>query len=170
LGAPEPKEGLLVARALLLACGVLTALIVAAPLGARTDGKDKVNGTIQWFDQTIVMDAQSGPSGEDARGTFSFIAPTLSFSGPVTALIVDGNKATACGTITASSHPLYMGLTFQQYVRNTGDGSSDGTGDTSATLFLATSDCPSPAALESQFPNVGVVNHAGNWQVTDSTP
>jgi hypothetical protein len=89
----------------LLAGGALTALIIAVPIGAKTDGKDKVTGTIRWTDQTVVMDAQSGPSGEDARGSFSLTAPTLSLSGPVTELIVDGNKATACGTATASSSP-----------------------------------------------------------------
>ena len=38
----------------------------------------------------------------------------------MTALLVDGQTAVACGTVTGSSNPAAVGLVFHQYVDDTG--------------------------------------------------
>src|SRR5262245_32232594 len=102
--------------ALPLALVLLVAgFVLAAPVGAKNPGKDKANGTVQvagaFTKQTITMFAQSGPNGENATGSLTIVVEdivefgTTSASGVVDHLIVDGTRATACGTITSSNDP-----------------------------------------------------------------
>ena len=169
------------ARRTKLALGVVagviaSALIVAAPVGAKPDAKDKANGTIQLAGafgiQTVSMNAQSGPDGENARGSLTFTDSEFNagFTGVVEFLMVEGNRATACGTITSSTFGggFAVGSRFIQYVRDVGNGSPSGAGDSSATrLIVSTPTCRTPSSIEAQF-GFGTLNTGGNWTVVDS--
>jgi hypothetical protein len=82
----------------------------------------------------------------------------------VTELIVDGNKATACGTIEASSDPSLVGDVFHQYVYDTGGA---GQFDRSQTFFYAAgTPCIAPSVYDGA--GAGLVNTAGRWHVHDA--
>jgi hypothetical protein len=147
--------------------GALLVLLSSASASA-SPSKDIVNGTIGWTDQTVTMSSQTlSGSTSDAKGSWTTSSPDFSYSGTVDTLLVDGQIATACGTITSSTDPTAVGDEFQQYVDNTGNGSPHGSGDTSQTFFYpAGTSCVSPDTY--QAGGAGLVNTSGNWHVFDA--
>ena len=118
------------------------ALILTSAAGGVT-GPDVVAGTGQRVGTngqplTIHVDAQSGPTGLDPSGTFWVIADTadlgrVMLSGPVTCLTVEGNRAAARGTVTASTAPATpVGTVFQ--IQMTDNGSPGAHADTNINL------------------------------------
>jgi hypothetical protein len=152
-------------RVTLLACFALAAFVMAAPALAREDKPvfDKVSGLIGFGNQTVEMYA-GNTLAHGVRGEWSLTSPGFSANGSVTELIVDGNKATACGTIEASSDPSLVGDTFQQYVNDTGGA---GQFDRSQTFFYAAgTPCIAPSVYDAN--GAGLLNTAGQWHVHDA--
>jgi hypothetical protein len=150
-------------RGTLLVCCALAAMLMAAPALAREKlAFDKVSGLIGYFDQTVDMHAQDTRFG--IRGEWSYTYPGFFANGSVTELIVDGNKATACGTVEASSDPSRVGMAFHQYVNDTGGADQF---DRSQTFFYAAgTPCTAPAVYDAM--GAGIVNTAGQWHVHDA--
>jgi hypothetical protein len=152
-------------RVTLLACFALAAFVMAAPALAREDKPafDKVSGLIGVGSQTVEMYA-GATLAHGVRGEWSFTGPGFSHSGSVTELIVDGNRATACGTIEASSNPGLVGAVFQQYVEDTGGA---GQFDNSQTFFYpAGTPCIAPSVYDAS--GAGILNTSGQWHVHDA--
>jgi hypothetical protein len=102
-----------------------------APIAGGVPDQDRVAGTGQRVGLngqplTIHLNAQSGPAGEGARGTFWVMADTadlgrVTLRGRVTCLTVDGNKAAARGTVEQSTAPAApVGTVFQIQVTDNG--------------------------------------------------
>lgn len=150
-----------------LISGALLALLPAAQAFASPD-KDIVNGTIDYNGQTVTMSSQTlSGATTDARGSWTWTGSGVNYSGTVSTLIVDGQLATACGTITSSTNPSAVGQEFQQYVDNTGNGAPHGSGDTSQS-FIEPAGTPCVSPLTYQSESAGLVNTSGNWKVFDA--
>jgi hypothetical protein len=127
--------------ALLIAgCGVVA---LAPPAGGSSE-QQLVAGTGQRLSLagvplTIHVNAQSGPAGEDARGTFWTTADTADLGtvvlrGRITCLTVEGNRAAARGIVEESTAPLNpVGSAFQ--IQVTDNGSPGMFNDTNINFF-----------------------------------
>jgi hypothetical protein len=155
---------------------VLLLGVVVVPLlsgtAAASPSKDIVNGTIRAGDQTVTMSAQTlSASTSSAKGSWdcacNLTGTILNYSGTVNTLLVDGQLATACGTITSSDDPSAVGDEFQQYVNDTGNGSPHGSGDTSESFIFPPGTPCIPPELYQAF-GFGVLNTSGNWYVFDA--
>jgi hypothetical protein len=145
----------------MLLSGALVALVLAAPASSAKTNVDSVVGSISVGSQTVEMNAQDTRFG--VRGTWAFVSGT-SYAGEVTALLVDGQTAVACGTVTSSSNPAAVGQVFHQYVNDTGGKEQF---DRSQTFFYpAGTACTAPAVYAAA--GAGIVNTGGQWHVHDN--
>ena len=84
------------------------------------------------------VNARSGPSGEDAHGTFQVFVETadlgtVSFRGRIHCLTVEGKRAAARGTVEKSTAPpIAVGTDYQVQVT---DNKASGTPDTNINFF-----------------------------------
>ena len=145
----------------MLLCGALVALVIAVPASARPGG-DSVVGSISAGSQSVYMNTQDTRFG--VRGTWSFIGPGFQYEGTVTGLIVDGQTAVACGTVTGSSNPAAVGQVFHQYVNDTGG--KEQLDKSQTFLYPAGTACTAPAVYTAA--GAGIVNTAGQWHVHDN--
>ncbi len=83
----------------LLALAVVAVLATVFAGVAKAQAGDSVTGTGTYLNNrvTVTINAQSGPEGENATGTFSYTFVQQSFQGTVTCLNVAGNIATLGG-------------------------------------------------------------------------
>ncbi len=135
--------------------------------------KDLVSGTGQFLPDTLDLEihvnAQSGPSGEDAKGRF-FVRrgddTDLDFRGEVTCLHVDGNRATVGGRITQAraGDESLEGRGIVLFIEDNGEGSNN-PDDESDGFFTPTppQTCPPPTFGTAPF-------EKGNYIVHDATP
>ena len=146
----------------MLLCGALVALVLVAPASSAKPKVDSVVGSISAGSQTVEMNAQDTRFG--VRGTWAFAGPGFSYEGDVTALLVDGSTAVACGTVTSSSNPAAVGQVFHQYVNDTGG--KEQFDRSQSFLYPAGTACTAPAVYTAA--GAGILNTAGQWHVHDN--
>jgi hypothetical protein len=157
--------------ALVASLALAVNLASATPGNAQGPKTDLAAGTGQtdFFGSEIKVhvNAQSGPSGEDPRGHFSYQAvdPSLDFeiSGRVTCLNVVGNRAVVGGVVERSNDPSFpAGEGVLIFIVDDDKGAGDG-------FFAVATDtpetCPPPPPFEPPFPT-----NQGNWVVHDAMP
>ena len=108
-------------RRLLAVSPLLLLVALATPAVASADS---VAGTASFTDRfgwtyTATVDAHSGPFGEDAAGSMTYVSVDSAgvvrerLEGQVTCLDVDGPRATLTGSFTYSSIPLHPNQGFR---------------------------------------------------------
>lgn len=114
--------------AVVLCCVV--GAVVTSGIATAGASKNVVNGSVSVplgsLTFTETFDAQTlSASTTSARGSFSAVSSDgRTWSGTIDTLLVSGNAATACGTITASPFPNQVGLPLQVFVADNGNGLS----------------------------------------------
>lgn len=152
-------------RFLVLCVFVTVAAFAAAPASAQTAGGDAAVGTGTFqpggpgddFTFTTTINAQSGPNGENAGGTFSYSnSDGLTFAGTVTCLRVTGNVATLGGLVTSET---YAGSNFDVTVYDNGV-----TGDQISHINIGLL----PVNCTNHYPASSTLT-SGNYVVSDNT-
>jgi hypothetical protein len=116
---------------------------------------------------TNEIDAISGPTGEDAAGTFRVKYPTFELSGRVVCLTVNGNRASVGGIVEQSNESQYpVGHAIQLAFTDNGD---PGVGkDTQVTYPGVDNASPCPVPLFENQPEIALID--GNYVVHDAQP
>jgi hypothetical protein len=136
---------------------------VTAPGG---NSQDYVTGSAKFESLAahVIVDAHSGPAGEDPRGKFYLEQDVGDIRewATVTCLFVSGNQAVIGGIVERSLTPVFpVGTPLYQFVRDNG---SPGTSDSSLTFVAVTR-----YVCQIPFP-VGFQVTSGNYVVHDATP
>ena len=147
-------------RMVVLAAFALLLALSAAGGVMAAPKRDLAAGTALFpeLDVRVHINAQSGPSGEDARGTFRLEQGTISLGGSVTCLFVSGTTAIIGGTLEQNE---FGAGGFLQFVQDNG---SPGTSDQSVTFALL-AEAPTTCA---SGPSSGFVVGRGNYVVHDA--
>ncbi len=162
--------------AVMVAVGAVLVVASAGAAGADRGGVDVLAGSWQrpslsgGFDLHTHVDAQSAPSGEDARGHFWSSAQrgeiSTLFRGRVTCLNVVGNKAVAGGVVEESNDPIAFAGSFALF-QVTDNGSPGAEGDTAINFLQATPE-EARACPFFVFDEIPILQ--GNILVKDATP
>ena len=169
-------------RRILFSVIACLALVVATPGGAganHSQGKGPKQdlavgaGKIEQFASFVHVNANGNPDGSDANGSFfvrqEFFRLPLDFSGKVTCLLVDGNKAIVGGEVTKNS-PVPAGGVRPNPAPGTGvlidirDNGDSGAPDTFNFTFRPAPPTVCPNLNSHQFPI-----DQGNFIVHDGT-
>jgi hypothetical protein len=104
---------------------VAVALAVPAASGAQVPAGDSVTGTgTADVYGSFVIDARSGPSGENPTGSVSVELDAVSLAGPVTCLLASGNRARFNMSLSAFPSP-FSGTIHWEVVDNAASGVPD---------------------------------------------
>ena len=139
-----------------VACCIGLMAALAPAVAAQTPSEDSVAGAgVLNTGVTVTIDARSGPSGENPRGTIAGVADLFRFSGVVACLHVDGN--TAIVGANTDQGPAVFRFT---------DGSPDTTSVVVLTRPVELGDCLAPFT----GPSPGASFISGGIVVTDAHP
>jgi hypothetical protein len=151
-------------------CGVIAISVVPGAWGDTVtapagDSQDSVTGSAKFesLGAHVIVDAHSGPAGEDPRGKFYLQqdAGDIQAWARVTCVFVSGNEAMLGGIVERASTPaIPVGTPLYQYVRDNG---SPGTSDSSLTFVGG-----NPYLCN--FLTAGLQVTSGNYVVHDATP
>ena len=152
-----------------LALGLVPAA-TADSNGPKSSSQDYATGSAKFtaIDAHVIVDAHSGPAGEDAHGHFALDqAGLIDYFADVTCLKVVGNEAVMGGVITKEKTGLtgIVGTGVLQFVVDNGEpGAALPTPDRSVTFFTGVPPpvCPPP----DPFPFFPV--DQGNYVVNDA--
>lgn len=153
-----------------LGATLLIALLAAVGTASADKPGDKVTaGGITGADSRMGGEAQSGPSGEDAKGQFNLRNDRGigDIKGKVTCLKVYGNRATVEIQINKAADPSLVGMYREMFLEDNGN-PGDNQGQPDDFIY---GNPPQPTSSNCNDPfNKNVPLFHGNIQVYDAQP